>query len=250
MGFLEKIIITPSHHRIHHAINPVYIDKNYVGILVIWDKLFGTFQEKLPDEEPVYGITRPVNTWNPVKINFLHISILIKDAWRTKSIEDKLKIWFMPTGWRPADVAEKYPVPNIKDYKTMHKYMPETSIYLKIWAWAQLILTFGLMVFMLIQITDLSKTAIFVYSLFIFLSIYSYTSLMDGEKYAWVFEILRLTAALAIIRYFDGWFSLDKYIPHGSIILIIYLIISAVISLAFELFEFKTANKHLELSTE
>ena len=108
MGFLEKIIVTPSHHRVHHAINPIYLDKNYSQILIIWDKLFGTFQEELPDVTPVYGITRPVRTWNPIKINFQHLWLLIQDAWRTKNWKDKLRIRFMPTGWRPEDVAEKY----------------------------------------------------------------------------------------------------------------------------------------------
>ena len=58
MGFLEQIIVTPSHHRVHHAINPQYIDKNYGQIFIFWDKMFGTFQEELPDVPPVYGITR------------------------------------------------------------------------------------------------------------------------------------------------------------------------------------------------
>src|SRR4051812_15025970 len=73
MGFFEKIIVTPSHHRVHHAINPEYIDKNLSQIFIVWDKLFGTFQEELPDVTPVYGITRPVKTWNPVTINFQHL---------------------------------------------------------------------------------------------------------------------------------------------------------------------------------
>ena len=75
MGFLEKIIVTPSHHRVHHAINPEYLDKNYSQILIIWDKLFNTFQEELPDVKPVYGTLRPVSTWNPIIINFKHSNI-------------------------------------------------------------------------------------------------------------------------------------------------------------------------------
>src|SRR6478609_3817415 len=63
MGFLEKIIVTPSHHRVHHALNPEYIDKNLSQIFIFWDKLFGSFQEELPGVPPVYGITRPVRTW-------------------------------------------------------------------------------------------------------------------------------------------------------------------------------------------
>ena len=106
MGFLENIIVTPSHHRVHHAINPEYIDKNYGQIFIFWDKLFGTFQKELPHVKPVYGITRPVRTWNPIKINFQHLWLLISDAWHTASWRDKLRIWFMPTGWRPADVEK------------------------------------------------------------------------------------------------------------------------------------------------
>jgi sterol desaturase/sphingolipid hydroxylase (fatty acid hydroxylase superfamily) len=110
MGFLEHILVTPSHHRVHHAINKEYMDKNLSQIFIFWDKLFGTFQQELDDVKPIYGVTRPVKTWNPVKINFIHLWLLMKDAWRTKNIKDKFRIWFMPTGWRPEDVKQKYPV--------------------------------------------------------------------------------------------------------------------------------------------
>ncbi|MBK7149230.1 MAG: sterol desaturase family protein [Bacteroidetes bacterium] len=181
MGPLEYFLVTPSHHRIHHAINPVYIDKNYGGILIIWDKLFGTFQAELPDEKPVFGITRPVSTWNPIKINFVHLSLLCKDAWRTQNTWDKFRIWFMPTGWRPADVAEMYPVHYTKDVKQQIKYNPPASLFLKCWAWVQLIITFLFLLFLLREIAVLPKTAVFVYAVFIFFSVYSYTSLMDGS---------------------------------------------------------------------
>ena len=115
MGFLEHVIVTPSHHRVHHAMNPEYLDKNYAAIFIVWDKWFGTFQEELDDVPPVYGITRPARTWNPIKINFQHLWLLCKDAWRTKSWRDKLRIWFMPTGWRPDDVEAKYPLNKIYD---------------------------------------------------------------------------------------------------------------------------------------
>lgn len=242
MGFLEKIIVTPSHHRIHHAINPIYIDKNYGGILIIWDKLFGTFQEELPDVKPVYGITRQVNTWNPIKINFLHLYLLIKDAWLTTNIWDKFRIWFMPTGWRPADVIEKYPIHYIKDANKLEKYMPPVSIYLKAWAWVQLIVTFFLLLFLLSQIAVVTKTTLFVYAAFIFLTVYSYTSLMDKDRTAWLFELLRLLAALAIIKCYGSWFNLDNFLPYGTSIVSAYFIISFFVSMAFEYFEFKPAD--------
>ena len=115
MGVLEKIIVTPSHHRVHHAVNKEYLDKNLGQIFIFWDKIFGTFQEELPDVKPIYGITRPANTWNPIKINFQHLFLLIKDAWRSPKLVDKFKIWFMPTGWRPDNFDELYPVDKMDD---------------------------------------------------------------------------------------------------------------------------------------
>jgi sterol desaturase/sphingolipid hydroxylase (fatty acid hydroxylase superfamily) len=72
LGWLEYIIVTPSQHRVHHAINPEYMDKNYGQIFCLWDRVFGSFQEELPDVPPQYGVTRPVRTWNPIRINFQH----------------------------------------------------------------------------------------------------------------------------------------------------------------------------------
>jgi alkylglycerol monooxygenase len=247
MGFLEKIIVTPSHHRIHHAINPIYIDRNFGGILIIWDKLFGTFQEELPEVKIVYGITRPVNTWNPIKINFQHLTLIIKDVWRTSNIRDKFRIWFMPTGWRPADVAEKYPL-TYTNVNKQQKYMPSASIYLKIWAWVQLNATFLLLLFLMSQIAVFQKTEIFVYASFIFFSVYSYTSLMDKSRYAWLTEMLRLIYALAIIHFYQGWFTLDNFIPNATSVLLVYFVFSAVVSLAFEYFEFKTNANTVEAS--
>ena len=115
MGFLEKIIVTPSHHRVHHAINPEYMDKNHGQIFIVWDKLFGTFQSEREDIKPVYGISRPAHTWNPIRINFQHLWLLCRDAWMTGNYLDKFRIWFMPTGWRPSDVEKEHPVQKIED---------------------------------------------------------------------------------------------------------------------------------------
>ena len=122
MGFLEYILVTPSHHRVHHAINPEYLDKNYSQIFIIWDKLFNTFQPELDDVPPVYGTLRPVSTWNPIIINFKHLWQLIKDAWNAEKFLDKVKIWFMPTGWRPDSVKEKFPLKQITNPYKQIKY--------------------------------------------------------------------------------------------------------------------------------
>lgn len=98
LGWFEKIFNTPSHHRVHHGRDPKYIDKNHAGVFIIWDKMFGTFREE--EEQPTYGITTPLQTWNPLKAHVSPILQLMQNAARAKGI-DKLKILFNPPGWLP-----------------------------------------------------------------------------------------------------------------------------------------------------
>lgn len=110
LGVAEKIFVTPMNHRVHHAINDPYIDKNFGGVFILWDRLFGTYQAELDDEPCVYGVRKPLQSWNPFFAN-VHVHWqLFKDAWHAGSRWDKLRIWFMPTGWRPADVDASYPL--------------------------------------------------------------------------------------------------------------------------------------------
>jgi len=111
LGWLEWVFITPSNHRVHHAQNPVYMDRNYGGVFILWDRLFGTFQEELDEEPVIFGVTTPLASWNPLWANAQFYMALWRDAVRAQSWWDKLRIWFMPTGWRPADVAARYPQP-------------------------------------------------------------------------------------------------------------------------------------------
>ncbi|MBO2926352.1 sterol desaturase family protein [Metapseudomonas otitidis] len=110
LGPLEWVFITPSNHRVHHAQNPVYMDRNYGGVFILWDRLFGTFQEELDEEPVVFGVTTPLASWNPLWANLQFYAQLWQDAVRARSWWDRLRIWFMRTGWRPADVAERYPL--------------------------------------------------------------------------------------------------------------------------------------------
>ena len=124
LGILEYFLVTPSQHRVHHAINPVYIDKNLAAIFCVWDRWFGTFQEELEEEPPIYGVLKPVHTWNPLIINYQHLLRMIQDAWYTKSWKDKLILWWMPTGYRPADVTEKFSRKKINTQMPIKKYNP------------------------------------------------------------------------------------------------------------------------------
>lgn len=251
MGFLEKIIVTPSHHRVHHAINPEYLDKNYSQIFIFWDKLFGTFQEELKEVPPVYGITRPVQTWNPIKINFQHLWLLFKDAWRAESIKDKFRIWLMPTGWRPADVAAKFPVYKINDVYHFDKYDTKASTALHVWAWVQLtmVLLFISYLFGNIKlINDLNSSYIFWYGGFVFVMVYALTDLMDRNKTALLFEALKCGLGMYFIYSQKDWFGITSYAAWISYAICIYLIISLVVTGWFVL-QHEREDQHAQLST-
>lgn len=110
LGWLEKVLVTPSLHRVHHGQNPRYIDRNHGGVFILWDRLFGTWQEE--DEPVVYGVTTPVRTFDPLRLQFSWWRLLWADARATRSWWDKLRLWWMPTGWRPADVRQ-HPWPSM-----------------------------------------------------------------------------------------------------------------------------------------
>ena len=179
MGIFEYFLVTPSHHRVHHAINPEYIDRNYGQILIIWDKLFGTFQAEIDNVKPVYGTLKPVHTWNPVIINFKHLWQLLKDAWHTERYFDKLRIWFMPTGWRPADVKEKFPVQEILNPTKQLKYNTKNSNWMFAFSWAQLFITHILLFHLLIVFSNHSNTMNYLYAVVLLLSVFSFTSMLD-----------------------------------------------------------------------
>ena len=239
LGFLEHILVTPSHHRVHHAVNKEYMDKNLSQIFIVWDKLFGTFQEELPEITPVYGISRPARTWNPIKINFQHVWLLVQDAWHADKWEDKLKIWFMPTGWRPEGMDEKYPVPKIEDVYTFKKYNSVNTNALNAWAGIQMLSTLLLMSYFFGNIGNIGIPNIYWHGIFIFVSVYSYTDLMDKNKLAWVFETVRLLFGISLLYFLDGWFNLDSLIPYGSQIVFVYFILSWLMSFYFTQIEFK-----------
>lgn len=242
LGFLEYIIVTPSQHRVHHAINKEYIDKNLAAIFCVWDRVFGTFQEELDDVPPVYGVLKPVNTWNPVIINFQHIWRLIKDAWRTSSWLDKLRIWFMPTGWRPNDVAKNHPIEIIENPYTMTKYETPASFALTYWSIMHLLVTTVLMLFMFYNYGNIGFNNLLIYGAIVFLGIYAYTSLMDKSKYAILFESTRTILGLGIIYTTSDWFGVNSFITYGSIVVAAYFIASTIGMIYFLYFEEETLN--------
>jgi alkylglycerol monooxygenase len=245
MGFLEYILVTPSHHRVHHAINPEYLDKNHSQIFIFWDKLFGTFQAELEDVPPVFGITRPASTWNPIRINFQHLTLLIKDAWRADNWKDKFTIWFKPTGWRPENFDEKYPVNKIDNVFDFEKYGTLNSKKLVYWSIVQVLVTLLFVTYLFDNIAKIGLPNIFIYGLFILVTIYSYTELMDKSRFAIFWEVLRFIIAIVIIAYYGDWFGLNHVFSGSNYIILSYLSISFLISIYFVTIDFKTNQNQI-----
>ena len=229
LGFLEYIIVTPSQHRVHHAINPIYIDKNLSAIFCIWDRAFGTFQEELDEEPPVYGVLKPVNTWNPLLINFQHAFNVIQDAYNTSSFKDKLRIWFMPTGWRPNDVVKKFPRNIITDHNNREKYSPNYSNFMKFTAIFHFISINFLLYFFLSNISIIETDLRLIFGLIIFISVFGFTSLLDLQSWAPFFEVLRSVSTILIL-YSINDYSLFVNYPTEFSLIIAYFVLSSLIS--------------------
>ena len=200
LGVLEYIFVTPSQHRVHHAINPEYVDKNLSAIFCIWDRLFGTFQKELENVPCVYGTLKPVNTWNPFIINFQHLWYLSIDAWHTKKLINKIKIWFMPTGWRPNDVKERFKRDKIIDVYNQQKYKIEyrnVHIFYAIFHFIYINVALWLL---LTGYDELENNLKIFYSIFILTTIFGFTSVMDSYKWASYIELLRLILSLILIN--------------------------------------------------
>lgn len=225
LGFLEHILVTPSHHRVHHAINDIYLDKNLSQIFIIWDKLFGTFQEELEEEPCVYGTLTPANTWNPVIINFAHVWRLFLDALHTRRWVDKLRLWFMPLGWRPDDVIEQYPRPRLGVHERS-KYDPFAPPLLKAWSWFQFVLCNLMLYHLLASYSGLDRTQIVWYAVFLFVTIFSYTTLMDRSLLAIPVEVVRLVLGLLIINSSGGWLGVEEYSQSAGAVMAGYLAVS------------------------
>ncbi|TDG12742.1 sterol desaturase family protein [Seongchinamella unica] len=123
LGWYEWVFITPSNHRVHHAQNDIYMDRNYGGVFILWDRLFGTFQEELDEEPVIFGIRGPLKSFNPWHA-LTHVYVdMIQDCWHARRWRDKLRVWVARTGWQPEDVARTYPR-HKNDLSTFEKYDP------------------------------------------------------------------------------------------------------------------------------
>lgn len=231
----EAVFNTPSHHRVHHARNPKYIDKNHAGTLIIWDKLFGTFIAE--EERPDYGVTKPLASWNPLWANFAHYFDIWKDMKTVPKLTDKLLVLVKKPGWLPESMGGYRKPKEVSDL--YQKFDTATSFRLNFYIVVQFLvimagtLTFLFYLDILIDSQKISSAIV------IILSVASFGLLFDNRPWSRWLEYLRLIAVPLIFLYATGEFS-----PSLITILIAstYLVISAG--------WFTLAKKHAHLRPE
>ena len=139
----------------------------------------------------------------------------------------------MPLGWRPADVIEKLPVYKIKNVYDFEKYNPRVSSGLLVWSWVQMIVMLLSVSYLFGNIARIGAPGIFWYGAFIFLSIYAYTELLDRNKYAFVWELIKNLLCVFLIWKNHGWFGADNFFSYATVVMIIYLITSTLVVFLF-----------------
>lgn len=191
----ELILNTPSHHRVHHGVNPKYQDKNYAGVFIVFDRWFGTFQ--VEEEEPVYGITKPLKSWNPLWAN-VHVFVQIaKDAWRAERWRDKLRIVFGRPGWRPPELG---PIerPQEVSAETFVKYDPPVPAPLAWYAFAQFTIALLAAFVLLGKAEALPLWVSGIAAFFIAVALAGVGGIFESAKWAGTLETARqVTTALA-----------------------------------------------------
>lgn len=194
LGPAERLINTPSHHRVHHAINPQYLDKNYAGILIVWDKLFGTFEPEA--ERPVYGVVKPLRSLSPLWANLHHYVEIARVAAAAPTWRGRLYAWVAPPTWRPDHTA---PTPTADELlqRAAHRFDRPAPPLLAGYIAVQIALAVPATMFLLI----VSKTAP---PLAVLAGAVAWAGLFERRAWAWPLELARVIASVLLLHIYSA----------------------------------------------
>jgi len=198
LGPLEWVLNTPSHHRVHHAINPQYLDKNYAAVLIVWDRSFGTFAEE--HEAPVYGTVKPLNSFNPVWANFWYLDLLWRDARAARTWGEWWRVWWGHPGYRPESLPP-YPAPRPITPEEQQKYHPVGSVRAQVYVGIQhLVTVLGLVALLWVEKTAPWEGIALSVGLIVW-SVGNLGGLFERRSWARVSEVVRwaVTALVAVV---------------------------------------------------
>lgn len=220
LGWFDRWFCSPSNHRVHHAVNDKYLDRNYGGILIVWDRLFGSFREE--DEKCVYGTRAPLQSWDPLWSNAEVYWSLARDSWHARSWGDKLRVWIKPPGWRPADVAARFPKPEFS-LERVERYHPPMTRGL---AWFSAVQFVGLLAASSVFLwhadaLPLARGAMWLVALAV--ALWALGAAMQGRM--GMIEVLLVeVAALATVTAAEGWIDAHRvFKPLAMVLAIAFL---------------------------
>jgi len=195
-AWFEFIFNTPSHHRVHHGRNPKYIDKNHGGTLIIFDRLFGTFQA---EEEPVvYGVTKPLNTWSPIWANVDYYKDLAANMQRVDAWGDRLQMLVRRPGWLPESAGGTPPFQEVSR-EEIQKYDRPLPTWVHIYVLLQFaVVLLGATIFLATVKDNYLQPSMLYMALSVLLSVGSLAALLDARPWGWWLEIFRLVAIPAV----------------------------------------------------
>lgn len=226
--WVEYIFTTPSHHRVHHGINFTYLDKNFGEFLIIWDRMFGSYAEE--EEKVIYGMYNPPSTWNPISINFHYYKLLWKDAVAAPRWIDKLRIWFMPLGWRPTGLAAKPPLIEVTE-KNQVRYTSTMFTGSKPYLILHVILGIALMMMVIDPKSPWGTTERWIGSILLWHMIINWSGIMESKKWLRGSEIFRIIITCSSLIYFSGLPVID---PINLVLIALSLLSLALVSVFFK----------------
>ncbi len=224
--WFEFVLNTPSHHRVHHGRDPKYLDKNYGGILIIWDRIFGTFKKE--EERPHYGVTVPLQSWNPVYANIAHYVWLYGQAKQARTWGDTARILFNPPGWLP-DYLGGYPTPKEVD-SNYQKYNQSINLKINIYVLVQFFVAMGTNAYYFFLNKTFPTELLLAYGAWIIWTSITFGFLFEHQK-RWLngLELIRLAAIPLGIYWMQ---QLHLNIPDWSLVLaILFAVISGIVFL-------------------
>ena len=222
LGWYEKFFVTASNHRVHHAQNENYIDKNYGGVFIIWDRMFGTYKEEDNSEAPIYGIRGKIDTFNPIWAN-LHIYVnMLQDIWSAKRWKEKLFVPFARTGWRPSSLPNSIRKDDFNPV-TFKKYNPQVPTKIKAYSFFQFF-ALSYVGFALLENGNLNYQQLWVTISMMAFTMYCTSLWLDGKEGIGM-EITRLALCLVLSFYTYSNMSLNLI----AISLLIYTVLNILV---------------------
>jgi len=202
LGPFEWIFVSPSNHRVHHGRNKIYVDKNYGGVFILWDRIFGSFQEELAEEPVAFGLRKPLNSWNPVWANVHVYWRLILDFYAMPGALNKLKLLVKPPGWR-ADAQQSHCKLEGKSVDLTQKFDPAISRFSLIYTAIQFTLTVALSLAVLLSAGSVNYLLLSTVVTYLFFSFFVHGTSLEGREFALTLEIIRLVFLMPFLLLLD-----------------------------------------------